>query len=106
MPFAAARRRCGCRRAGELAEGKLADVVLLRQDGAHLFPRNNGLANLVYSSHASDVDTVICNGKLLMLRGRLLSVDLQHVKAEINTRLKRFEPARGRQARRYLCGVR
>ena len=76
--------------AGELAEGKLADVVLLRQDGAHLFPRHNGLANLVYSSRASDVDTVICNGKLLMLRGRLLSVDLQHVKAEINTRLKRL----------------
>ena len=77
-------------RAGELAVGKLADVVLLRQDGAHLFPRHNALANLVYSSRASDVDTVICNGKLLMLRGRLLTIDVQDVMAEVNMRLKRL----------------
>ncbi|HEY3343150.1 MAG TPA: amidohydrolase [Anaerolineae bacterium] len=76
--------------AGELAVGKLADVVLLRQEGAHLFPRHDGLANLVYSARASDVDTVICNGKLLMLRQRLLTIDLQHVMAEINGRLKRL----------------
>jgi 5-methylthioadenosine/S-adenosylhomocysteine deaminase len=76
--------------AGELAEGKLADVVLLRQDGAHLFPRHDGPANLVYSARASDVDTVICNGQLLMLRGRLLTINMQRVKAEINTRLKRL----------------
>ena len=76
--------------AGELAVGKLADVVLLRQDGPHMFPRHNGLANLAYSARASDVDTVICNGKLLMLRGRLLTIDVPHVMAEITTRLKRL----------------
>ncbi|BCX02542.1 MAG: 5-methylthioadenosine/S-adenosylhomocysteine deaminase [Candidatus Roseilinea sp.] len=75
---------------GELAEGKLADIALLRQEGAHLFPRYDAIANLVYSAHAGDVDTVICDGKLLMRYGRLLTVDLPHVKAEITCRLQRL----------------
>lgn len=75
---------------GELAVGKLADLALLRQDGAHLFPRYDAIANLVYSARAGDVDTVICDGKLLMRYGRLLTIDLPRVKAEITTRLKRL----------------
>ncbi len=75
---------------GELAVGKLADIALLRQDGAHMFPRYDAVANLVYSARAGDVDTVICNGKLLMRYGRLLTVDLPQVKGEITRRLKRL----------------
>jgi 5-methylthioadenosine/S-adenosylhomocysteine deaminase len=75
---------------GDLAEGKLADIALLRQDGAHLFPRYDAIANLVYSARAGDVDTVICDGKLLMRRGRLLTIDLPRVKAEITRRLQRL----------------
>jgi len=76
--------------AGELAKGKLADIALLRQEGAHVFPRFDAVANLVYSARAGDVDTVICNGKLLMRYGRLLTIDLPHVKSEITRRLKRL----------------
>jgi 5-methylthioadenosine/S-adenosylhomocysteine deaminase len=76
--------------AGSLAVGNLADIALLRQDGAHMFPRHDALANLVYSAQASDVDTVLCNGKLLMLRGRLLTIDLPRVQAEISMRLRRL----------------
>ena len=44
-----------------------------------MFPRDDALAGLVYSARASrasdsDVDTAICNGKLLMLRRRLLTL--------------------------------
>ena len=67
--------------AGSLAVGNVADLALLSQEGTHMFPRYDALANLVYSARASDVDTVICNGKLLMLRGRLLTIDLPRVKA-------------------------
>jgi 5-methylthioadenosine/S-adenosylhomocysteine deaminase len=77
-------------KAGALAVGMLADIALLNQDGAHVFPRHDALANLIYSARASDVDTVVCNGKLLMLRGRLLTIDLNHVKAEITSRLARL----------------
>ena len=76
--------------AGELAVGKLADIALLRQDGAHLFPRYDAIANLVYSARAGDIDTVVCNGKLLMRDHRLLTIDLPHVKREITQRLQRL----------------
>jgi 5-methylthioadenosine/S-adenosylhomocysteine deaminase len=83
--------------AGTLAVGNLADITLLSQDGAHMFPRHDALANLVYSARASDVDTVICNGKVLMMRGRLLTIDLQRVKAEINVRVRRLNQPVGDQ---------
>ena len=75
---------------GELAEGKLADIALLRQGGAHVFPRYAAVANLVYSARAGDVDTVICNGKPLLRNGRLLTIDLPRVKREITQRLQRL----------------
>ena len=75
---------------GELAEGKLADIALLRQDGAHVFPHYNGIANLLYSARAGDVDTVICNGRMVMRYGRLLTIDLPAAKAEITRRMRRL----------------
>ena len=75
---------------GALAAGKLADIVLMRQDGAHLFPRHDPLANLVYSARAGDVATVICDGKVLMRDRRLLTIDLPAVKAEVANRLARL----------------
>jgi 5-methylthioadenosine/S-adenosylhomocysteine deaminase len=76
--------------AGELAVGKLADIALLRQDGAHVYPCFDPLANLVYSARAGDVDTVICDGRMLMRNSRLLTIDLPLVKAEIADRMKRL----------------
>jgi len=76
--------------AGELAVGRLADIALLRQDGAHLFPRHDVLASLVYSSRAGDVDTVMCDGKLLMRGRQLLTIDLAGIKRAITERLQRL----------------
>jgi 5-methylthioadenosine/S-adenosylhomocysteine deaminase len=75
---------------GELEAGKLADLVLLRQDGLSVFPRFNPAANLVYSSHSRDVDSVICNGKLLMRNRQLLTIDKAEVKRQISERLERL----------------
>lgn len=72
---------------GRLAPGRLADITLLRQDGAHVFPRYDPAANLVYSSTAADVDTVICNGRVLMQGRRLLTIDLDLVKKQLTKRL-------------------
>ena len=76
---------------GALAAGKLADVVLLRQDGAHLFPRHDPLANLIYAANAGDVEAVICDGRVLMRERRLLTIDLPAVKAEVARRLARLK---------------
>lgn len=75
---------------GDITPGKLADITLLRQDGLNVFPRYNPAANLIYSSRASDVDTVICDGKVLMLHRKLLTIDKKQVKQEISKRLERL----------------
>lgn len=75
---------------GAIAPGYLADITLLRQDGVHVFPRFDPAANLVYSTKSADVDTVICNGGLLMHRRKLLTIDKEQVKSEISARLDRL----------------
>jgi len=75
---------------GAISPGRLADITLLRQDGLHSFPRLNPAANLVYSTRASDVDTVICDGRLLMQQRRLLTIDKERVKREVASRLERL----------------
>lgn len=51
---------------GVIATGKLADVVLLDLKKAELVPNHNLISNIVYSANGSCVDTVICDGKILM----------------------------------------
>lgn len=75
---------------GTLQPGNLADIVLLRQDRAAHIPRLNPAANLVYSQSAGDVDTVICNGKVLMRGRQLLTIDKGQVKREVEQRLQRL----------------
>jgi len=87
---------------GAIESGRLADIVLLRQDGPHNFPRFNPAANLIYSTTASDVDTVICNGRILKRSGRLLTIDLVEVKRQISERLGRLsDRASGRRIATY-----
>lgn len=52
--------------AGIIAEGKLADALLVDLTNERLVPNYNLLSNWVYSADNSCIDTVICNGKLLM----------------------------------------
>ncbi len=66
---------------GHLAPGFLADVVLVDLGGAHTQPRHDPAATLVYSTRASDVSTVICDGRVLMRDRRLLTLDLGEIRA-------------------------
>ena len=72
---------------GAVETGRLADIVLLRQDSPHSLPRFNPAANLIYSTNASDVDTVLCNGRILKRGGRLLTIDLLEVRRQVSERL-------------------
>jgi len=75
---------------GELAPGKLADIVLIRQDGLHCFPPHNRKANLIYTIRPSDVDTVICDGRVIFLHGKHTTIDKTRVMREITPRLERL----------------
>ena len=52
--------------AGVIAEGKLADAVLVDLRTEKMQPCHNLLSNWVYSADSSAVDSVICNGRILM----------------------------------------
>ncbi|MEM7111725.1 MAG: amidohydrolase [Chloroflexota bacterium] len=69
---------------GRLAPGYLADLLLIDMDGAHQQPLHNIKAGLVYNTRASDVQTVVGNGRLLMHNRQLLTLD----KAEIITQVR------------------
>jgi 5-methylthioadenosine/S-adenosylhomocysteine deaminase len=87
---------------GAVEPGRLADIVLLRQDSPHNFPRFNPAANLIYSTNASDVDTVLCNGRVLKRGGQLLTIDLAEVKRQISERLGRLsERSEGKRLATY-----
>lgn len=51
---------------GSIKEGKLADCILIDLDNERMQPLYNIIYNMVYSADSSCVDTVICNGKILM----------------------------------------
>ena len=52
--------------AGRVKEGTLADLVLIDLKIPAFTPNFNFVSNLVYAANGSCVDTVICNGKVLM----------------------------------------
>ncbi len=52
--------------AGEIKEGMLADCILVNLNNHFLVPEYNLVSNMVYSADSSCIDTVICNGKILM----------------------------------------
>ena len=67
--------RCGAEAygidAGVIAEGKLADAVLVKLDHPQMTGDYNLVANLVYSADSSVIATVVCDGRVLMESGRI-----------------------------------
>lgn len=51
---------------GIIAEGVLADCMLVDLSNERLVPGHNLIADMVYSADTSCIDTVICDGKILM----------------------------------------
>ena len=64
---------------GTIEVGKKADLVLVNMKTPKLTPFRNPISHLVYSANGGDVDTVICNGKLLMKNKELLTIDEANV---------------------------
>ncbi len=56
---------------GEIAVGKLADCMLVDLSNHRLAPGYQLVDDLVYSADTSCIDTVICDGKILMQNGRV-----------------------------------
>jgi 5-methylthioadenosine/S-adenosylhomocysteine deaminase len=84
---------------GALTPGALADIILIRTDGAHMQPIHALPSALVYSARAADVDTTIVDGRVLMRGRRLLTLDKATIIREVSARAERL---RSRQHGRRL----
>jgi 5-methylthioadenosine/S-adenosylhomocysteine deaminase len=60
---------------GSLEVGKKADLILVDLSGAHMRPINNLENSLVYCANANDVQTVICDGQVVMEDRQILTLD-------------------------------
>lgn len=69
---------------GRLEVGYLADIVLLDMSGAHHQPLHSRTANLVYNTRASDVHSVIVNGRILMQNRQLLTLNKAEIIRQVN----------------------
>jgi 5-methylthioadenosine/S-adenosylhomocysteine deaminase len=58
---------------GSIEIGKKADLVLLDMKTPHLTPFRHPVSHIAYAANGGDVDTVICNGEILM-RDKVLEV--------------------------------
>ena len=70
-------------RTGTLAEGKLADIVVLNTRSPRLSPTNNPVATIVLQATPADVDTVIVGGQIMKRNGVLTCCDPDAVRADV-----------------------
>lgn len=72
---------------GVIAPGALADLMLVDMRRPHLSPQNDLIANLVYCGKASDVDTVIVDGQVVVKEHQLLTADVRTLCREAGERV-------------------
>lgn len=77
-------------RIGQLAPGYLADIILVDLNGAHHQPLHSITASLVYNTRASDVQTVIVNGRVIMQDRQLLTLDKPEIMRQVNQNMHRL----------------
>lgn len=61
---------------GSIEPGKLADIVVMDLDYPHLTPHHHDIVSaLVYQAQGFEVETVICNGEVVLEHGRMAGLD-------------------------------
>jgi 5-methylthioadenosine/S-adenosylhomocysteine deaminase len=64
---------------GSIKIGKKADLAIINLKKPHLCPLYNETSHLVYAAKASDVETVIINGKIVMENRKLTTLNIEKV---------------------------
>ena len=69
---------------GTLAEGKQADLIAVRLDGAHQSPIYDPARALIFSSSGRDVMLTVIAGREVFRDGRVTTVDEDHLRARMS----------------------
>jgi 5-methylthioadenosine/S-adenosylhomocysteine deaminase len=77
-------------RLGAVKAGYLADVIVVDLSGLHHQPLHSVPASLVYNTMASDVQTVIVNGQVVMRDRVLRTLDPAQVVHQVNRNMQRL----------------
>jgi len=65
---------------GSLEPGKRADLIIVSVESPHQWPVYNVQSQLVYATKASDVETVMINGRLVMEGRRVITINADAVR--------------------------
>lgn len=68
---------------GSLESGKKADLIVVNTRKPHLVPMYSPMSHLVYSVRGSDVRDVMVDGQMVVTEGKLLTVDVEKLIAEV-----------------------
>ena len=77
---------------GSIEVGKKADIILIDTNAANMTPDSSSLSsNVIYSANGSNVDTTICNGKVLMENKKLTTLDEDEIYAKARVAIKELK---------------
>lgn len=77
-------------RIGAVEPGFLADLILVDMSGTHLQPLHSVTAGLVYAARASDVRTVVVDGRVIMRDRQLLTLDKKEIVEQVGRSMERL----------------
>ncbi len=66
-------------RIGSIEKGKLADIITINLKKPHLMPMYDVYSHIVYAAMASDVETVMVNGRVLVNNGTFVAADEEEI---------------------------
>ena len=91
-------------RLGSIEPGKLADLVLIKNDASPvMFPLLNPFGHVVYQAQRGDVHTVIVNGRVVKHDHALIGIDLPAVRREVESTVEHLRSELGEEA--WIAGM-
>ncbi|MGN0177035.1 MAG: amidohydrolase family protein [Methanobrevibacter sp.] len=79
---------------GSIEVGKKADIILIDTNSANMVPDSSSLSsNIIYSANGSNVDTTICDGKILMENKKLTVLDENEIYQKARQAIKELKEA-------------
>lgn len=80
---------------GSLEIGKRGDVIVVDMAGLHTLPSGDMISRLVYAARAPDVKHVLVDGRVIVQRGELLTLDVHDVRQKAEKQAKRVRARAG-----------